>query len=105
MVGLRYTQPLYNVYAMSRVQWTRDAALLNPFHTDAFLFLESDHYCARNTDQLKPGKMSIFLHHLTRMLVTTWEYHAGTEVHGFDAAAFRQYVDVPTGPVQLARGA
>jgi hypothetical protein len=100
----RYTQPLYNVYAMSRVQWARDAAQLNPFHTDAFLFLDSDHYCSRNTDQLTPGKLSIFLHHLTRMLLTTWDYDAGTEVHGFDAAAFRQYVDVEKGPVQLARG-
>ena len=68
------------------------------------LLLCSEHYCAGNRDLLVPGKMSVILQHANKLLLSTWQYHASKEVHGFDGAAFREYADTPTGPVTLARG-
>ena len=60
---------LYNPMVMSKLFWTRDAARLNPFGTDSFLWIDGGHLC-NDPDGMKPDKFSIFKYHFDRMLIT-----------------------------------
>ena len=36
---------LYNPMVMSKLIWTRNAARMNPFNTDSFLWIDGGHLC------------------------------------------------------------
>ena len=46
----------YNPLVMSKLRLTRDAARWNPFHTDAFLWIDGAHNC-NDPVSIEPTKM------------------------------------------------
>lgn len=60
---------LYNPMVMSKLFWTRDAARLNPFNTESFLWIDGGHLC-NDPAGITPDKMSIFTYHFDKTLIT-----------------------------------
>ena len=60
---------LYNPMVMSKLIWTRNAARLNPFNTDSFLWIDGGHLC-NNPVGITSAKFQFFNQFFDKMLIT-----------------------------------
>ena len=102
------TMEYYNPLVMSKVRLARQAAELNPFHTDAFLFVDAGHLC-NDPASFSKAHVPFMADNLMNkgMLVTFFDYVPSSyngEVHGFEAAAFQKYIGDTQLPLRVGRG-
>jgi hypothetical protein len=60
---------LYNPMVMSKLIWTRNAARLNPFKTDSFLWIDGGHLC-NNPIGITHTKFQFFNQFFDKMLIS-----------------------------------
>lgn len=103
------TLEYYNPLVMSKVALARQAAQLNPFNTDGFMFLDGGHLCNNPTGITRQGSEQAIIDRFMRdgMLVTYYDYVPDAddgEIHGFEAAAFHRYMGTEEEPIRVGRG-
>jgi hypothetical protein len=69
--------------AAAQLRLTRDASRWNPFHTDAFLWIDGAHNC-NDPVGIEPSKLNYMLSFLDKLLITFFDYEPYTEIHGFE---------------------
>ncbi len=71
---------LYNPMVMSKLIWTRNAARLNPFNTDSFLWIDGGHLC-NDPAGIPANKFPFFNTYFDKLLISyvtaTWERGGG----------------------------
>jgi hypothetical protein len=103
------TLEYYNPLVMSKMNLTVQAAALNPFSTDGFLFIDGGHLCNA------PGSIKAATHGqsiIDRFMrdgiaITYYDYvpdQEDGEIHGFEAAAFHRYMGTEEEPIRVGRG-
>lgn len=97
------TMPLYNPMVMSKLFWTVEAAREDPFHTDAFLWIDAGHLC-NSPGSITPQKFDKFNDMFDKTLFTFFDYEAYTEIHGFYHSNFDEYVGHDYREVKVGRG-
>ena len=102
------TLEFYNPLVMSKVNLTLQAAALNPFKTEGFLFIDAGHLCNQPAAVNKKNQALIGERYMSRgMTITFFDYTPAThngEVHGFEAAAFQEYIGDTELPLRVGRG-
>jgi len=94
---------LYNAMVMSKLFWTRNAAQLNPFNTESFLWIDGGHLC-NDPQAIGPDNSDVFRTHFDKLLITYFDYEPTLEVHGFERKAFLDYLDYRGRYVLVGRG-
>ena len=103
------TLEYYNPLVMSKMNMTAQAAELNPFNTDGFLFLDGGHLChAPNSIKRATHETSIIERFMKDgIAITYYDYVPDAEdgeIHGFEAAAFHRYMGTQEEPIRVGRG-
>jgi len=97
------TMELYNPMVMSKILWTRDAARLNPFNTDAFLWIDGGHQC-NDPEGINDENAQLFKEHFDKLLITYFDYEPVDEIHGFKKRAFWDFIGNQDFIVRVGRG-
>lgn len=93
---------LYNPLVMSKVALTRFVAELNPFDTDAFLFVDAGHLCHNPQDTWWSVPQRFLAS--DKFFMSGFDYEPHGEIHGFAETAFRGFTRKTTGSVAVGRG-
>eukprot|EP00300_Choanocystis_sp_HF-7_P007417 c15286_g1_i1.p1 GENE.c15286_g1_i1~~c15286_g1_i1.p1 ORF type:complete len:409 (-),score=86.86 c15286_g1_i1:194-1420(-) len=93
----------FNLVGISKVFLLREAARLNPWNTESFLWMDPGLSCVP-PEALTADKMSLFNQHFDRFLLSFFSYKPDIETHGFQRWAFDEFLDNDTPYHKVVKG-